>query len=108
VKPAEPNGHKLERFLFDALPAARSVALVEVARDDEYAPVKNAEGNDSPQTAREALDAVARRWLDAGGIEVPADQWVEVDHSRIDGEEDVRAGVRRAQDAGLVLAARTK
>ena len=108
VKPAEPNGHKLERFLFDALPAARSVALVEVARDDEYAPVKNAEGNDSPQTAREALDAVARRWLAVGGVDVPAEQWVEVDHSRVDGEEDVRAGVRRAQDAGLVLASRTK
>ncbi len=84
------------------------MSLLEVARDGEYAPVKNAEGSDSPQTAREALDAVVRRWLAAGGVEVPADQWVEVDHARVDGEEDVRAGVRRAQDAGLVLAARTK
>jgi len=108
VKPAEPNGHKLERFLFDALPAAQRVALVEVAREDEYAPVKNAEGGDSPQTARQALDALARRWLAVGAIEVPADQWVEVDHARVDGEEDMRAGVRRAQDAGLLLASRTK
>jgi UDP-N-acetylglucosamine/UDP-N-acetylgalactosamine diphosphorylase len=108
VKPAEPNGHKLERFLFDALPAAQHVALVEVAREDEYAPVKNAAGGDSPQTAREALDALARRWLAVGAIEVPADQWVEIDHAQVDGEEDVRAGVRRAQDAGLILASRTK
>ena len=108
VKPAEPNGHKLERFLFDALPAAQQVALVEVARADEYAPVKNAEGGDSPQTARSALDALVRRWLAVGAIEAPMDQWVEVDHARVDGEDDVRAGVRRAQDAGLVLAARTK
>ncbi len=108
VKPAEPNGHKLERFLFDALPAAQRVALVEVAREDEYAPVKNAEGGDSPQTARAALDALARRWLAAGSIEVPTDQWIEVDHAQVDGEEDVRAGVRRAQDAGLLLASRTK
>lgn len=108
VAPREPNGNKLERFLFDALPAAERVALVEVAREDEYAPVKNAEGGDSPQTAREALDAVARRWLAIGAIDVPTDQWVEVDHARVDCEDDVRAGVRRAQDAGLVLASRTK
>jgi UDP-N-acetylglucosamine/UDP-N-acetylgalactosamine diphosphorylase len=108
VAPREPNGNKLERFLFDALPAAERVALVEVARDEEYAPLKNASGGDSPQTAREALDAVARRWLAIGAIEVPADQWVEIDHARIDCEDDVRAGVRRAQDAGLVLASRTK
>ncbi len=108
VKPTEPNGHKLERFLFDALPAAERVALVEVERADEYAPVKNADGGDSPLTARAALDALARRWLAVGAIAAPTDQWVEIDHARVDGEEDVRAGVQRAQDAGLNLASRTK
>lgn len=107
LKPNEPNGHKLERFLFDALPAAQRVTLVEVAREDEYAPLKNAQGGDSPATARAALDAVVRRWLAIGGIEVPEDQWVEVDHAKVDCEEDVRAHVRRAEDAGLVLAPRT-
>jgi len=107
VKPNEPNGHKLERFLFDALPAAQRVALVEVAREDEYAPLKNAQGGDSPATARAAIDAVVRRWLAAGGVEVPEDQWVEVDHAKVDCAEDVRAHVRRAEDAGLVLAPRT-
>jgi UDP-N-acetylglucosamine/UDP-N-acetylgalactosamine diphosphorylase len=106
VKPAEPNGHKLERFLFDALPAAERVALVEVAREEEYAPLKNAEGGDSPATARAALDAIARRWLDAAGIATPADQWVEVDHARLDSIDDARAGIRRAADAGLALAPR--
>ncbi|RIK97472.1 MAG: hypothetical protein DCC71_21665 [Proteobacteria bacterium] len=108
LRPAEPNGHKLERFLFDALPAAERVALLEVAREDEYAPVKNAEGGDSPATARCALDDVVRRWLDAARISAPADAWVEVDHARLDGEDDARAGTLRADDVGLVLAPRTK
>jgi UDP-N-acetylglucosamine/UDP-N-acetylgalactosamine diphosphorylase len=90
VKPSEPNGYKLERFLFDALPAAARVAILEVDRSQEYAPVKNADGGDSPATARQALDALARRWLAGAGIELPADAWVEVDHARIDGPEDAR------------------
>ena len=106
VKPSEPNGHKLERFLFDALPAARRVTLLEVERGDEYAPLKNAEGSDSPATARCALDALVRRWLAAASIEVAADRWVEVDHARLDGADDV-SHVRSAEDAGLVLAPRT-
>lgn len=108
VKPSEPNGHKLERFLFDALPAAARVVLLEVARADEYAPLKNAAGGDSPETARSALDAVARRWLAAAGIETPDAQWVELDHARVDCVEDARAHVRRVEDAGLALAPRTK
>jgi UDP-N-acetylglucosamine/UDP-N-acetylgalactosamine diphosphorylase len=73
VRPDEPNGNKLERFLFDALPSAARVALLEVARDEEYAPVKNAEGGDSPATARRALDRVVRSWLAVAGIPAPDD-----------------------------------
>jgi len=106
VEPHEQNGRKLERFLFDALPAAQRVALLEVAREDEYAPVKNAEGGDSPATARRALDAVARRWLALGGLAVPAESWLEVDHARLDGEDDARSGIR-LETVGLALAPRT-
>jgi UDP-N-acetylglucosamine/UDP-N-acetylgalactosamine diphosphorylase len=107
VKPAQPNAHKLERFLFDAIRVAERVALLEVRRADEYAPVKNAEGQDSAHTARGALDALVRRWLAIAQIDVPADVWAEVDHSKVDGEDDVRACVRRPEDAGLVTASRT-
>jgi UDP-N-acetylglucosamine/UDP-N-acetylgalactosamine diphosphorylase len=107
VEPAQPNGYKLERFLFDALPAAKRVALLEVAREDEYAPVKNASGGDSPATSRAALDALVRRWLARTGLGLPADAWVEVDHARIDGEDDARSGIERAEDVGLALAPRT-
>jgi UDP-N-acetylglucosamine/UDP-N-acetylgalactosamine diphosphorylase len=107
VQPAAPNGYKLERFLFDALPAAARVALLEIERQDEYAPVKNAEGGDSPDTSRRALDALARRWLAGAGIEAPRDVWVELDHARIDGEDDVRAlGVRSLPHEAVRLAPR--
>src|SRR5262245_37032666 len=64
VAPSEPNGYKLERFIFDLLPEARAVVLVEALREDEYAPVKNAHGSESPASARRALSACARRWLE--------------------------------------------
>ena len=107
VEPKEPNGYKLERFLFDALPAAERVAILEIEREDEYAPVKNAEGNDSPETARRALDALARRWLASANVAVPDDVWVELDHARIDCEDDVRAlGVHGLPHEAIRLAPR--
>ena len=97
--PKQPNGVKLERFVFDALPAARAVSVVETLRADEYAPVKNAEGNDSPATSRRALVALYRRWLETAGVALPRDcSALEIDHSRVDGPEDARSlGVSRAE-----------
>ncbi len=92
VAPREPNGRKLERFVFDALPAARVACVVETSREREYAPVKNADGPDSPATTRRALMARYRHWLVAAGIEPPLPGTrIEIDHSRLDGEEDARA-----------------
>lgn len=102
VEPNEPNGHKLERFVFDALPAAERVSVVEALRDEEFAPVKNAEGDDSPATARAALVALYRRWLEDAGVQPPApDARIEIDHARFNGAEDLReAGIRRSEQAG--------
>ncbi len=107
VAPAAPNGYKLERFVFDALAAAERVCAVEARREEEFAPVKNASGADSPQTARDALSRCYRRWLTAAQIEAPAEpDWIEIDHSRVDGPEDARAlGVRRFSEAPDVLRA---
>ena len=71
TQPSEPNGHKLERFVFDALGAARSVCLVEGDRDLEYSPIKNAEGTDSPASARRDLIAAYRQ--QGGGQAFPGD-----------------------------------
>ena len=47
----------MEQFIFDAFPQAERPLLVEAAREDEFAPVKNADGapSDTPAAAREAL-----------------------------------------------------
>jgi len=105
VRPTEPNGHKLERFVFDALSAAQSICLVEGDRNQEYSPVKNAEGTDSPASARRDLIAVYRSWLDAAGIEMPTSGTaIEIDHSRVDCPEEARElGIQRCAEAGDVI-----
>ena len=72
VRPERPNAVKMEQFVFDALGHAARVVTQEVRREDEFAPVKNAEGPDSPATARAALVAQAKRWMGAAGLPVPA------------------------------------
>ncbi len=71
VEPREPNGVKLERFVFDALPLARASIVYEADRVEEFAPIKNAEGVDSPRTSREIQTLRAARWLEAAGVKVP-------------------------------------
>jgi len=105
LSPREPNGHKLERFVFDALAAARGVCVVEVRRSEEYSPVKNAEGSDSPATARRDLVALYRTWLEEAGVEPPSpDALIEIDESRIGGCEDLRRlGIQSAEQAGDII-----
>jgi UDP-N-acetylglucosamine/UDP-N-acetylgalactosamine diphosphorylase len=62
---------KFEAFMFDALPLAARTATVEMARDERFAPVKNAEGADSPATCRAAMVDRAARWLHQQGATVP-------------------------------------
>ena len=70
-KPAQPNAYKFEKFIFDALPAARRVLAVDFDRAEEFSPVKNAGGPDSPDTARADMMAKWARWLTKNGIDVP-------------------------------------
>lgn len=74
VKPDEPNGYKFEMFVFDALPFARAPLVIETLREDDFSPVKNAEGEDSPETAR--IDQLKQwtRWVKALGVTIPADK----------------------------------
>ncbi len=71
VQPAEPNGVKLERFVFDAIPMAGASIVYETDRVEEFAPVKNAEGVDSIVTSKELQTERAARWLEAAGVEIP-------------------------------------
>ena len=53
----KPNSYKFEAFLFDAFESLDNMAIMRVKREEEFAPVKNAEGVDSPATARELYKA---------------------------------------------------
>jgi UDP-N-acetylglucosamine/UDP-N-acetylgalactosamine diphosphorylase len=55
VTPASENALKFERFVFDALPKAGRWLAVACRREDEFAPLKNATGPDSPETVRAAV-----------------------------------------------------
>jgi UDP-N-acetylglucosamine/UDP-N-acetylgalactosamine diphosphorylase len=67
----EIDGIKFETFVFDAFAHAERYAILEVKREDNFAPVKNKEGVDSPSTAKEMMTAQAAEWLEAAGIIVP-------------------------------------
>jgi UDP-N-acetylglucosamine/UDP-N-acetylgalactosamine diphosphorylase len=73
VKPEKPNGVKFEMFVFDALPFAKSPIVIETNRADDFSPVKNAEGVDSPKTCAEDQQRQFARWLMAAGANVPTD-----------------------------------
>ena len=67
VRPEKPNGVKFELFVFDAVPFARAPLVIETLRTDEFSPVKNADGADSPLTCRNDQLRQFARWLRAEG-----------------------------------------
>src|SRR6185437_9290130 len=71
VKPTQANAIKLEQFVFDAIPLAKNAIVYETDRAEEFSPVKNAQGNDSPATCRRDQIRRAARWLRAANIAVP-------------------------------------
>lgn len=71
VKPEKPNAVKLEQFVFDAVPLAANPLVYTTERAEEFSPVKNAEGTDSPATSRRDQIRRHARWLEAAGVQVP-------------------------------------
>lgn len=74
IKPEAPNGVKFEMFVFDALPLAKNPVIIEAARADDFSPVKNAEGVDSPKSCKEDQLRMFARWLKAAGETVETDE----------------------------------
>ena len=86
IKPQKPNGIKLEQFVFDVFPLLElsKFASLEVKREDEFSPLKNAKGTgeDDPDTSKKDIMDQGKRWVQAaGGIvesEGGAEEGVEV------------------------------
>jgi len=71
VQPQKENALKFERFIFDVLPLAQRWLVLETSHREEFAPLKNAEGADSPKTVQAALTNLAADWMGHAGIDVP-------------------------------------
>jgi UDP-N-acetylglucosamine/UDP-N-acetylgalactosamine diphosphorylase len=69
VEPESNNGLKLETFIFDIFPLSKTMAVLDVNRSEEFAPVKNAPGSasDSPDTARKYISDLAKKWVTKAG-----------------------------------------
>jgi UDP-N-acetylglucosamine/UDP-N-acetylgalactosamine diphosphorylase len=91
VTPRAPNAIKFERFIFDLMPLATRVCLVEIDPAEGFAPLKNPPGAaaDAPEHVRAALVAQARRLLERCGISVADGIDVELDATAILDEADV-------------------
>ncbi|ADV60977.1 UTP--glucose-1-phosphate uridylyltransferase [Isosphaera pallida ATCC 43644] len=70
VQPDQPNAIKFETFIFDALPLAQRFVVVETQRDEEFEPLKNATGPDSPASVRQRMSDLYAKWLEAAGAKV--------------------------------------
>ena len=51
VEVVEPNAYKFEAFIFDAFNLFDNISILRGKREENFAPVKNKSGNDSPKTA---------------------------------------------------------
>ncbi|KAL6919678.1 hypothetical protein ACHAPO_004100 [Fusarium lateritium] len=78
VKPEKPNGIKLEQFVFDVFPflSLEKFASLEVKREDEFSPLKNAPGTgeDDPDTSKADIMTQGKRWVEAAGAIVVGDK----------------------------------
>ncbi len=70
VEPTEPNGIKLETFVFDAVPLASKSIILQTLRSQEFAPTKNATGVDSVETSRQMMVARAADWLESASVPI--------------------------------------
>ena len=71
VAPAAENALKFELFIFDALPLADRWLAMETKREEEFAPLKNATGADSPDAVRAAMSRLHAGWLEGAGVSAP-------------------------------------
>lgn len=56
MKPQEPNGYKFETLVLDMIHMMDNCLSFEVEREHEFAPIKNATGVDSLESARKLME----------------------------------------------------
>lgn len=56
IAPDKPNCYKFEKFIFDSFCLFDDIAILRGKREEDFAPVKNKEGVDSPETAKKLYE----------------------------------------------------
>lgn len=97
--PEKPNAWKFELFMFDLFPLAGAMSGLLVNREEEFAPVKNRDGVDSPASARALLLDLHRKWALAAGITEAelAGKLVEISPLASYGGEGINTALIRSQ-----------
>ena len=72
IIPKSPNTVAFRTSIFDALAWSHNALIVETARSEEFAPIRQASGPDSPETASHALSRLHGRWLKESGAQFPS------------------------------------
>lgn len=56
IYPKEPNAYKFEQFIFDSFKLFDNISILRGKREEDFAPVKNISGEDSPETAKKLYE----------------------------------------------------
>ena len=56
VKPEKENAYKFEQFIFDSFKIFDDISILRGKREEDFAPVKNMKGEDSPDTAKKLYE----------------------------------------------------
>ncbi len=56
VEPTEENCYKFEKFIFDSFCLFDEIAILRGKREEDFAPIKNEKGIDSPETAKKMYE----------------------------------------------------
>jgi len=76
LTPSNPNGIKIEKFVFDVFEFAEKFVTVEVPREVEFSALKNADsaGKDCPSTARADIYRLHKKYIELAGGQVSGDE----------------------------------
>ncbi|MBM2832974.1 MAG: uap1 [Candidatus Brocadiaceae bacterium] len=103
IRPEKNNALKFERFIFDMLKHAGKCVVMEVKREEEFSPVKNRVGEDSPITAMRDMVNLFGKLLNQAGMFVPVDNYgnvsglIEINPSLALDEEALRNKIQYKQ-----------
>lgn len=70
----EPNALKFEQLIFDVLPEARNAVLMEIMRQEEFSPIKNAQGTDSLDSFKKDQLIQYIEWFKNVGVDITCGQ----------------------------------